>query len=292
MGKNSDFCIDIKYAKGKGDPTRVFRTMTGLVEAFQAVDAHLIGSICSEIKPVLLLEDIEIGSVRTWFRYALEQINDDALKNLDWKPLIGQYLVKGKHLFLEFLEERSHVESYTEVEELEKKLLAEAKATDIRRIPFYKPISKRQLLEDMITITDAIKPLSDWDEASYVSPSDKATFNLNFAITPASIEEILVRETITNRETMILKVKKPDYLGESKWEFHAGKIIPARIEDIGWLAKFRARDPEAHVLPGDSLKVVVDHSTSYGFDNEIVAENYTITEVLSVQRPPSQRHLF
>ncbi len=117
-------------------------------------------------------------------------------------------------------------------------------------------------------------------------------FNQDFAITQDSIEKLLTKERITNREVLILKVKKPDYLGESKWEFQSGKIIPARVEDFDWLKKFRARNQEAHVLPGDSLKVKVDHSTSYGFEGEIISEDYVIIEVIGVQKPPTQSDIF
>jgi len=292
MEKSINFCIDIKYVKGSGDPTRVFRSMTGLIEAFKSIDSHLIGSIHPGIKPEIILEEIEIGSVRTWFKYVLEQVNDDALNNLDWKPLVGQYLVKGKYILLNFIEKREKIETYSEIDELEKKLLAEATATDVRRIPYYRPVSKRQLLEDMVIINEAISPLSDLDEASYISSNNKAMFNQDFAMTHDSIEALLTKERITNREVLILKVKKPDYLGESKWEFHSGRIIPAKIEDFGWLMKFRARNPEAHVLPGDSLKVRVDHSINYGFEGEIISEDYVIVEVIGVQHPPTQSDLF
>jgi hypothetical protein len=286
MNMHSDFCLEIKFKKDFGDPTRVFRSMTSMIEGLQQLDTHLVRSIHSGMKPVLLLEDIEVSSIRTWFKLCLEQVHDDALKNLNWKPLVGQYLVKGKYMILKFLEEREKVTSYAEIEALEQALVAEAMATDVRRIPYYQPISKRQLLEDMITITDAIKPLSEWDEARYITPSNTAKFNFSFAITPETIEEILVKETITNEETLILKVKKPDYLGESKWEFQIGKIITAKIEDAAWLVNFRGRKPEARILPGDSLRVVADHTTKYGFDNEVISEEYVIREVLGVNRPP------
>ena len=47
-----------------------------------------------------------------------------------------------------------------------------------------------------------------------------------------------VKETVTFPiAPMILAVKKPDYLGTSKWELRFGKrAIAAKIEDEGWLS--------------------------------------------------------
>jgi len=292
MDQKTGFCVEIQFEKGASNPSRIFRTMTGLIEAFQVVDSHLIGSIYQKIKPVILLEEIESGSIRTIFRYFFEQFNDDALKNLDWKPLVGQYLVKAKYLILNFLENRETISSIAEIDELRSLLLDAAKQTDVKIISCYQPISRRNLLDGTLILTEALKPLSEKDAANYITAEDNAKFNYEFSITSSSIEDLLVRETIINREILILKVKKPDFLGDSKWEFHSGKIIPAKIEDVGWLAKFQTQSPDTRILPGDSLKVKVDHSIRYGFDNELISEDYIIKEIVQVLPSPEQPKLF
>ena len=48
-------------------------------------------------------------------------------------------------------------------------------------------------------------------------------------LTPQDIEDLLVKEEMTSSTPMILRIKKPDFLRESMWEFQfAGHIIPAR----------------------------------------------------------------
>ncbi len=92
---------------------------------------------------------------------------------------------------------------------------------------------------------------------------------------------------------MILPVKKPDYLGTSKWELrHGRKSILAKIEDAKWLKKFQNR--EVDVRPGDTLRCMVRQEMSYGYDNELVAENYVIIEVKEVleNQYNRQRSLF
>jgi len=57
-------------------------------------------------------------------------------KNIDWKLLVGQYLVKAKYYILEFLKDRETINSIAEVDELRNLLLDVAKDTDVKRIPY------------------------------------------------------------------------------------------------------------------------------------------------------------
>ena len=55
-------------------------------------------------------------------------------------------------------------------------------------------------------------------------------FNLEFELAPESIEDLVTKDKLMSQSEMILKVKKPDYLGESKWDFrHGGRSFPAKI---------------------------------------------------------------
>ncbi len=54
----ADFCIEIDFKKDSESPTRVFRTMSDLIDAFHAFDIDLVKSIDSKIEPVMMLEDI------------------------------------------------------------------------------------------------------------------------------------------------------------------------------------------------------------------------------------------
>ncbi len=80
---------------------------------------------------------------------------------------------------------------------------------------------------------------------------------------------------------MILIVKKPDYLGQSKWDLRYGKkAITAKINDDVWLANFQNRTED--VRPGDALDCIVEIEIGYGFDNEPISEHYIITKVNKV----------
>ncbi len=92
---------------------------------------------------------------------------------------------------------------------------------------------------------------------------------------------ILTRETLTSTTKMILKVKRPDYLGQSQWDFRHGKrAIAAKITDAVWLNKFQSRLVD--VRPGDSLRVDMTTEVKYGHNNEVVGTSYNISHVEEV----------
>jgi hypothetical protein len=93
---------------------------------------------------------------------------------------------------------------------------------------------------------------------------DSANFNLTLNISPQSLDGLLVREKISSEQVLILKIKKPDYLGQSKWELQFDdRIREAKILDDVWLRKFQSRDED--VRPGDAIKGLVRVEVSYGF---------------------------
>jgi hypothetical protein len=54
----------------------------------------------------------------------------------------------------------------------------------------------------------------------YIVPDEpEAEFNLTFNLALESIEDLIAKETLSSESEMLLKVKKPDYLGESIWDF-------------------------------------------------------------------------
>ena len=123
--------------------------------------------------------------------------------------------------------------------------------------------------------------LTKEDRAQLTTPDGTVSFNLEFYITPGSLRELLVKESIPNELTMILKVKKPDYLGESMWDFkYEGRSIQGKILDVNWLAKFQNR--EIDVRPQDALRAKVRIVAHYSYEGEVIDTDYFILEVLEI----------
>lgn len=277
----ADFCIEIDYKKESENPSRVFESMTAIIRAFQDFDRDLIKSIDSKIEPVLLLEDIEIGSLRTWLANVLKGIPDEAIKDLSWKKVVGHYLVKSKYIVIKKLEGRTQITDAQVIEDIQFELVEEAKKTDIKELPNYAPINMRRLVDNINKINSALEPLTKDDKAIFKSSVGDATFNLELNVTPEGLEDLVTKEKIVSDSIMILKVKRPDYLGQAMWDFkYNGRLMPAKILHESWLYDFQER--KIDIRPGDSLRAKVKTTVKYGYDYEVIGNHYEIEEVLEV----------
>ncbi len=284
----ADFCIEIQYKKESENPSRVFRSMSELIDSFQETDRHLVKAIAVDIETILLLEDIEAGSIKVWLRSLLKAIPDDAVYHLDWKPIIGQYLVKAKKFMVNFLENKTTITNIDEIKPLEDEIYRLAEKTKVRWLPAYTRIQPRQILESIKDISASLSHLTEGDNARYIVPDEpEAEFNLTFNLAPESIEDLIAKETLSSESEMLLKVKKPDYLGESMWDFrHGTAIISASILDKEWLERFQSRNVD--VRPQDFIRARVGISHKYDQDGELIATHFNILKVIDVIFAPDQ----
>lgn len=280
----ADFCIYIDFDKNTPEPSRIFKAMTELIDSFQEIDKTLVSLIDNKIDTVLLLEDIQAGSLKTWLKNVLTALDDEGIKNLNWKPLIGKYLVKAKYILLDMMNKRTTITDRKEIIQAQNDLLRLAEDTGVKRIPAYAPITPQKIIESLGKINGAIKNLSNKDKATYITNDDQEVrFNIEFNFVPEALEDLITKEVLEATIPMILKVKKPDYLGESKWEFkYENRIISAKIHDEEWLSKFQNR--EIDVRPGDSIRASVKQIAKYGYDFSVISISYEILKVVEIIR--------
>lgn len=282
----AEFEITIDFEKGKGDPSRVFRAMTGLVEAFQSLDEHLLSAIDVGLDAGVVLDDVKAGSIKAIFRAVVSDIPDEALKDADWKRILGHYLLKSKYLILAWCADSKDVVSKASVDALEDQLAVEAANTDIKLLPAYGRIPTDRLLNDVQNVQAALRLLDDADKAFYESRVGRVRLDPGLEISPDLVREILTREVLRSHAITTVLVKKPDYLGRSQWAFQfQGHKVEASIRDKGWLGRFQSRLLD--VRPGDSLKVDLAQETFYGYDGSVIHRQYAIDQVIDVIKPPS-----
>ena len=272
------FCVDFK--KGEGSASRVFSATHAFIRACETIDLELVTSVDANIQPVMVLEDIEVSSLKTYFKTILEAIDDQSIKTLNWKPAVGAYLVKAKYYIIRWCESN---ENPKELLSLQRSIQELAEETDVRHIPAYSPISSGSLVKAIKDFQEVKGHLAAGDKASMVvSENEIAHFNLSSRIDIENIQFLATRETqIHSIPSMVLVVKKPDYLGNSMWDFRYGKkSISARMEHSEWLDQFQQR--RVDVRPGDALKCQVRMEVLYGYDNELMAEKYYIELVHEV----------
>lgn len=284
--QSESFVLKIDYQKDSVRPSRVFRAMSEMIEGFQSLDRNLVQSFPINVTAELLLEDIRVGSLRTVIKNVLTGMDDEAIRNLEWKKLIGGFLLQGKHAVIRWIEHREQIESRQALEGLAQEIKLLAEGTHILHLPIYTPPPLPLLIKDLAMISGAVSQLGPNDLATYEAVGITTGFNNTFHVDAEFAEELLTDETITNRSEVLLRVKKPDYLGESMWEFvHAGHVIRAKIEDHDWVVAFQFQRIE--VRPGDSLRVVLETTTHHGSDGSEIVTYYQVLKVIAVKRATS-----
>ncbi len=255
--------------------------MSEFIEAFHELDKCLAKSFSIDIQPVLVLQDIESGSIRTRLSSVLKLIDDEALKDLDWKKQVGKYLVKAKHKVIKFLDQQTEINSLEPVRNLEEELFELAKETDIQHIPMYTTVPTQKLLESIAYISRAPYSLSDKDHVSFISEEGEDVIRRGPYITSQTVEELLTKEILNKQMELVLLVKKPDYLGNSMWDVqYSGRTIQTKILDIDWLERFHNR--EIGLSPGDSLRALIHLEIKIGENKIVIGEHYTVLKVFEV----------
>ena len=274
------FGLQIDFQRGTDNPSRVFRAADVMIRALQSLDQTLCAAVDPHIEPIMVLEDIEAGSIKVWLANVLSRVDDGALKELDWKPAVGKYLVRAKYAVIRWTNKEGPEASLLG---LAREIRTIAAETDVRHIPDYAPPSIQELATTAKQIDAAKDVLLPGDTISLIAPDEPPLdFNLSMRWSPEELSELTVKETTKfEKMPMTLIVKRPDYLGVSQWDFRFGKkAVSAKIEDRKWLTDFQTR--QVDVRPGDALRCVVTIEHKYGFDNELISEDYTVTEVLAV----------
>jgi len=252
-----------------------------LIESVQAIDSHLGACLGATVRTSLVLEDIETASLKSRLRTVIEAIPDEPLKHGDIKKLIGHYLLKGKHKILDWCNGREEIATREEVKQLEHELHVLAEETNIKQIPAYTQINTATLLSDIAEIKAALNYLGAKDHATMSSSEGFSNYNKRLEVSDQIVREIVTRETLASTSERIIKVKKPDYLGQSRWVFkYSGHMIEAKISDRDWLNKFQSQSER--LQPGDSLKALLREEVSYGYDSEIVQTDYEVVKVIGV----------
>lgn len=281
---DADFGLTIDFEKGKSDPVKVFESMVKMLNSFRQIDQILTGAVAPEATPIMVLEDIEAASITSWIKTTLNRIDDQAIKEFDPKQVVGALLVKAKHAVIIYLDKRIENEKRESLESLADNLTK--LGLDIPRTTV--------LLPSAIQAKDLVAPLNQIQEAKAIlGPNErmliqlpegkmevntKATEPVNVVVVPES------SKVLDGELPMILLVKKPDYLGNSKWEFkHDKTSISAAIADAAWLTSFRSG--QVLLQPGSQMMCRVYFKHAYNERGQITETIHEVREVTGTMSP-------
>ena len=178
--------------------------MVDLTEALARFDADLLRSVDVTIEPILLLENVESGSIKSWFITTLRSTDDTALKSGDWKKIVGEYAVKGKYALLKRLEGANSVTDPKLLEEIQAGLLLDAEETKVRGLPGYAQMSRTRLAAHIVDVTESLQYLEEGDSAQYETQNGEIVpFNRTLRVDETEMTELLTVRKIVNENELI-----------------------------------------------------------------------------------------
>ncbi|MYF41186.1 MAG: hypothetical protein F4221_10145 [Rhodothermaceae bacterium] len=276
-----DFGFAIDYKKGEGPAKRVFGAMHRFIEACEACTQSLVDSIGVSIDPVIVLEDLEAGSIRSWFRTIWNEDGlHEATKSGDFKQAVGTVIAS---VVDKMVNKTNDPDSPPKLHDIQSDICKLVENVDVKGLAVRKKIPGEDIIEVVKKFESIKELLLPEDRAEFLlSEEIRTEFVQSFKVNIGKLEKEATKEEVINRnQVMILVVKKPDYLGASQWDFkYSGRSITAAIEDKNWVADFQTR--KIDVRPGDALKCGVRIETAYGYSNNVISQKHYVEKVEEV----------
>lgn len=113
--------------------------------------------------------------------------------------------------------------------------------------------------------------------------------NENFYF-PRSVEDIFLETSQVFPSEDLLTIRRPDYVGNSKWDFisarRGDKIISANINDEEWIAEWKSH--KIQVLPGDAIFAKIETTKKTHKGRGIIKYEDNIIKIIEII---PQRHV-
>ncbi|MDB4902666.1 MAG: hypothetical protein JWQ63_1947 [Mucilaginibacter sp.] len=283
-----NFLLNLLF-EGNKQPAEAFNFLKDIFQSLSTLDDLFISSIDNGLQIEYSLEDLEFGSIKSRIRQLIEEIPDEAIKEFNWKKLVGHFLLKLKYLVLRYLQEKESIDSKESLEILMRSIENE-KTKMLKNDRFIiTEVNVYQLLTALEPIILVLSQLKNQEKIEYKSLDGNAILDNKVSINKAKILWELGDKKFENETTEILKVKKLDLLSDnSTWNFKLGnKSIDAKIIDKDWLDKYHAR--EYTLLPEDSLKVKLKVCYVNKPDGKVVKPIYEIVKVIDIIYPENNQ---
>ena len=279
----SKYEIKLEFDPKTENPSRLFNSFAELIDSVSQLDTVLSKSVNTSISSKIYLDDIEKGSLiaKLWNELTISE--DGKIDDLIDPQPAKEFLEEARSQSLGFLTDgKSTVE---DLEQLSEKIKTIAQEKKIDKTFDYSDPNPIDLANSLNSINNSTNKLSDVEKFTFKSENGKGTSEISKGTPKIDIEAVetaLTQEELTNESVLFYKIKKPDFLGDSQWDFKLGtRTVKVKILHEKWLDKFHKG--EAVVVPGDSLKVKVRQTTKYNRNGYLISEKLEIIEVLDIR---------
>jgi hypothetical protein len=280
----ADFSFRISFKKGQGNPRRIFDAASELIGGFEQLDEAVAGTIDVRLQPTIVLEDIKAGSIRVLLSSLLKNIDDEGLKQGEIKRAIGPALVKAKYAAIQWLDKDKETAA-TKAIELRDDLRQLASTSDLRHLGDYPPIHEGKLVAALDSLQDGKRLLTGPKDRLLLEAPGLKPYKVDLSKTWDPAEIIPFEKTFTEKQSegeIILTIRKPDMVGNSKWQFSRGKFpVFAKITDEDWLRDFHERKVKG-LHSGDAMRCKVKFTYVFDDKGNMIEEHIEITKVLEI----------
>ena len=281
MNHEISYSLRVDYEDRTENPGRIFRSMGSLIESFRFIDFMFAQSIDSDLEFRQFLESIEAGSLVTRI---IESFTGSSQKNIgeELEPeSVENYIDKGKQRIIRTMNENSTIADGKIINDLDEGLQKIAQDSGVGAHIQYQKIESLTLARNLESLSNSVKSLNEGENITYKKENNIISINKNCEVDLDKIQEDLVADIMETDTIRILKIKKPDFLGNSMWELkHGTQTIRAKITDGRWLKRFR--DGEISTRPGDAIMGKIKESYKYDKSGNLVSSHHEIYEIIKV----------
>ncbi len=288
MIADENYCLKIDFDKEKDSPVAALVALgefaAGLEKFDKIMAEHLIGS---DIIPSLVLENIQAGSIWTFFTNVLRNTDDSEIKEKGHWAFYNQFLIELKHAILGWIDQKQKISSVNDIREIEAIVIEVVKKYEARPLADYH-IEEAKLMDAIDALASPIYALPKAQKVTLISKNQTSEFSHQYSLSRTKIEEGLVETTSTTNVLKYMRIKKPDYLGESKWELRDenNDRLDAKILDEKWLNDFHQEKLPKFPGPTSVLKVRGHIIQKFDKKGRKVAEELEIISVEDVIQEP------
>lgn len=272
------YSLKLGFRPGVENPSRLFFTMGSMIDSFKSMDQMLAYSLNAKFNFGQYLENIEISSIVSFIREKLEYDGQDDLGAVPNEEQVNEYFDSSKRAIIHTINTNSNIDRIEPIVELNKNIEKIANDTGMNAALLYIPQTQLLLIKEISTLTQSTSKLQNDETFTYSKDNDALEIQKECVVNEDSLRNYLVEETIDQTIPMVLKIKKPDLIGNSKWEFKFGKrTILAKIIDQGWNDKFLKG--EISFKHGFAIKALVHEILKYDINGNLIDESHEIIKV-------------
>jgi len=275
--------IQLEYSPENSNASGLFLTYSKLISAVTNTELMLVKTISRNVKHANSLIEIRPGSIISKIKEQFEIDDSEFAKESEMvSDVVCEYINNGRNTIFDAMR-AGPISTEKQIEDIRVLITTGANEKGISERFSYTPPSISEIIDSTKEMAGATSELREDETVILSEGTVKTELPKNVEVEVSKIERELSKKFVTTKRELILKVKKPDYLGEAKWEFKHGKNrVDANIEDEDWLERFHSK--KAIIAPGDSLEVIIRLEEEYDKHGDLLKEEYAIEKVKEIIR--------